>query len=310
MSSRGMTMIAVFALTAAIRSAHADGQPESPQQLTQSPQQLIKDVVYNELAEHQHHGYFEYLDVTRTGQETVVKAEVETNRGRIHRTVAEDGKSLSAEQQEEESRRLQTLLTDSGQQQRLLRDYQDDEDRIARIVGLMPEGFLYQFAGVQGDDIRLTYRPNPDFKPPTYEARVFHGMAGTLWINAREKRLSRLEGKLESNVDFGYGLLGRLNKGGTFELDRVEVVPGNWKTRALDVHITGHVVLLKSIGKDETERRSDFREVSPNITLQQAEAVLARSAPMSEARIAQMDGETGSGHRGRAGNLPVAMSLK
>jgi hypothetical protein len=299
MSSRGMTMIAVFALTVAALSAFADGLPESPRQ-------LIKDVVYNELANHQHHAYFEHLDVQRTGQETLLKAEVETRTGRIHRTLAKDGKPLSAEQQEQETRRLGALLNDSSQQQRLLRDYQGDEDRIARIVSLMPEGFLYQFDGVEGDDIRLTYRPNPDFKPPTYEARVFHGMSGTVWINAREKRLSRLEGQLVSNVDLGYGLLGRLDKGGTFDLERVEVVPGNWKTRVLDVHISGHVILLKSIGKDQTERRSEFHQVPSDLTLAKAESMLADSAVMSA------HGESGNLSRAKnsVANLPVAMALK
>ena len=222
MSSRGISMIAVLALSLAVRAAHADGPAESPQQ-------LIKDVIFNELTDHRRHGYFEYLDTKRTGQQTTLKAEVETSTGRIQRLLAEGGKPLSPEQQEQETRRLEALLQDSGQQQKLLRDYQGDEDRIARIVGLMPEGFIYQYDGVEGDDIRLKYRPNPDFKPPTYEARVFHGMAGTVWINAKEKRLSRLQGQLVANVDFGDGLLGRLDKGGSFDMERVEVVPGNWK---------------------------------------------------------------------------------
>ncbi len=296
-------MIAVIALTLAIPSVRADGQAESPQQ-------LIKDVVFNELSDHQHYGYFEYLDVKRTGQETVVKAEVETGAGRIHRLLAEDGRPLSAEQQEGEFRRLEALLHDSRQQQRLLRDYQGDEDRIARIVALMPDGFIYQFDGVEGDDIRLKYQPNRDFKPPTYEARVFQGMAGTLWINAREKRLTRVQGELVSNVDFGYGLLGRLDKGGTFNMERVEVVPGNWKTRVLDVHITGHVILLKSIGKDQIERRSDFRQVPANLTLAQAETVLAQSASISKTRSAGADASKLTHTGNSASNLPLAMTLK
>lgn len=117
MSSRGMTMIAVFALAVAVSCSHAEGPVESPQQ-------LIKDVVYNELTDHQHHGYFEYLDVKRTGQGTVLKAEVETNTGRVHRMLAEDGKPLTAEQQGEESRRLEALL-----------DYQPATEALARLPG-------------------------------------------------------------------------------------------------------------------------------------------------------------------------------
>lgn len=271
MNSRATTaLLSAFVLAATASAAHAI-EP------AQTPRQLIKDVVYNELVDHRQHGFFEYVDAKRLGQQIVVKAEVETRTGRVSRMLSTGGKPLTAEEEAEESRRLETLLRDPGQQQQLLRDYQGDEDRIARIVALLPNGFLYTFDGVEGDDIRLKYTPNPGFKPPTYEARVFHGMAGTVWVNAREKRLTRLEGRLVSNVDFGYGLLGRLDKGGTFNMERVEVAGGSWKTRVLDVHITGHVILLKSIGKDQEEMRSQFRQVPSDLSLEQAEAMLNRS---------------------------------
>ena len=296
-------MIAVIALTLAIPAAFAQGPAESPQQ-------LVKDVVFNELTDHRHHGHFEYLDTKRTGQQTIVKAEVETGAGRVHRILAEDGTPLTAEQQEEESRRLEELLHDPGEQQKLLRDYRGDEDRIARIVGLMPEGFLYQYDGVEGDDIRLKYQPNPAFKPPTYEARVFLGMAGTVWINAREKRLSRLQGALVSNVNYGYGLLGRLDKGGTFNLERFEATPGNWRSRVLEVHITGYVILLKSISKEQIEVRSDFRPVPADLTLQQAEEMLDEAITLSQTRTASLEATPLNGSEDNQRKLSAAMSLK
>ena len=281
MSTREIPVFAAIALALTL--------PAFAQRTGESPQQLIKDVVYNELADHQRHGFFEYLDTVRTGQETIVKAEVETRAGRVRRILAADGKPLSGDQQQEQSRQLEALLKDPGQQQKLLRDYQGDEDRIARIIGLMPAGFLYRYDGVDGENVRLRYEPNPDFKPPSYEARVFHGMAGTVWINAREKRLSRLEGELIANVDFGYGLLGRLNKGGSFEMARTEASPGNWKTRVLNVHITGHVVLLKSIGKDQQESRSNFHQVPATLTLRQAENLLDQAVRSNEAESAFLE---------------------
>jgi hypothetical protein len=267
MASRLFSAVWMVALTAVPSSAYTASEMESPQQ-------LIKDVVYNELADHDHHGFFRYIDEKRSGNEIIVKAEVETRSGRVHRLLADDGKPLTIKQEQEENGRLELLLKDSGQQQKLLNDYRGDEDRIARIVGLLPDGFLYEFDGREGDEIRLKYKPNPAFKPPTYEARVFHGMAGTVWIDAREKRLCRLQGQLVSNVDFGYGLLGRLDRGGTFDMQRVEVTAGNWKTRELDVHISGHVILLKSIGKEQDEVRTDFHQVPSSLSLPQAEAVL------------------------------------
>jgi hypothetical protein len=157
MSIHGVASLVAVALTFAIPAAARAADT------VESAQQLVNDVVFNELNDHRRHEFFEYLDSTRSGSQTVVKAEVETRSGRLYRMLATDGRPLTADQQSEESRRLNNLLSDAGQQQKLLHDYQGDEDRIARIIGLMPDGFQYHFDGVEGDEIRLKYQPNPDF---------------------------------------------------------------------------------------------------------------------------------------------------
>ena len=39
-------------------------------------------------------------------------------------------------------------------------------------------------------------------------------MIGEIWIDPVHQRVVRLEGHLQQDVDFGWGILGRLNKGG------------------------------------------------------------------------------------------------
>ena len=48
-------------------------------------------------------------------------------------------------------------------------------------------------------------------------------MAGTILIDPDQKRLARLNGHLVENVDFGFGILGHIAKGGTFEIERTHV---------------------------------------------------------------------------------------
>ena len=59
-----------------------------------------------------------------------------------------------------------------------------------------------------------------DFIPPDREAQVYHGMAGELWIDCAQKRMSRLDAHLISDVNFGWGVIGRLYKGGTILVSR------------------------------------------------------------------------------------------
>jgi hypothetical protein len=250
---------------------------------------LIRDVVFNELRDHQQHGYWQYQVQKKTAQQTLLQEEIETNTGRVNRLIATNGVPLNARQQQQENERLVHLLNDRSQQAKLKQQYDEDERHIGSMMRLLPDAFLYQYDGAEGDQMRLRFQPNPAFKPPTYEARIFHCMAGMVWVSMREKRLARLRGQLIENVDFGYGLLGRLYKGGTFEMERREVTPGNWKTHVLDVHISGHVILLRSIGKDQREVRTEFHPVPAGLNVAQAAALLDETVARNEHRPARME---------------------
>ena len=108
--------------------------------------------------------------------------------------------------------------------------------------------------GFRSGPIRLTIRQ-------TYEARVYHALAGEIWIQPQLKRLVKIDAHIMTEIDFGYGLLGRIEKGGTFQIEREQVAENRWKTSVLDVHISGRVVFFKAISKDQREVRSDFQPV-------------------------------------------------
>jgi hypothetical protein len=141
--------------------------------------------------------------------------------------------------------RLDQLVRDPGQQRKLKQQYDEDEERIERIVKLLPDAFLYEYAPCEDGNLCLNFRPNPSFHPQSIEARIFHAMQGTLWVNASTKHMVRLQGSLIEDLSFGFGILGHLNKGGWFELERVQVSPTDWKTNRLEVHMTGRQFSLR-----------------------------------------------------------------
>jgi hypothetical protein len=130
--------------------------------------------------------------------------------------------------------------------------------------------------------VKLTFRPNPSFNPPSFEARVFHGLAGTILVSTTQKRLMEVKGSLIERVDFGYGLLGHVEQGGTFEIHREPVSTTHWKTSLVDVHIQGKVILFKTVSKDQHEVRSGFKAVPLDVSLQQAKTLLDEAAVGSQ----------------------------
>jgi hypothetical protein len=246
--------------------------------ISESAHDLVRDVVYNELQDREHKSFWEYRVQKRVGQQTSAQEQVETRYGPIYRLIAKEGVPLDQAEQQEEDARLKSLLQNPGQQKKTKEQHEQDEQRLERLLALLPDAFLCDYDGQDGGNVRLTFRPNPSFKPPTYEARIFHGLAGQMWIDSQSKRLVALKGRLIERVEFGYGLLGHINEGGTFAIHRQRVSPTHWKADLIDIHVSGRVLLFKSVNKEQREERSGFRAVPETLTLEQAQTLLKESA--------------------------------
>ena len=95
-------------------------------------------------------------------------------------------------------------------------------------------------------------------------------MSGVVLIDLDEKRIARFSGTLTEQVDFGFGVIGQLKKGGTIEVKRIRVSPGTWKTSSSKININGRIVFFKMISKQQDEIQSDFKPVEPDTSVEQA----------------------------------------
>ena len=93
---------------------------------------------------------------------------------------------------------------------------------------ILPDAFVFNYAGRDGELTKLTFKPNPTFQPPSLEAGVFHDMEGEMRIDINQERLAGIAGQLMLDVKFAGGLLGHLDKGGTFEVKQLEIAAGRW----------------------------------------------------------------------------------
>jgi len=266
--------------------------------------QLVREVVYNELNDHARHGYWRYWVERRSAGATRLEEQVETADGPIARLAETNGQALTGEAERQEETRLEELLRSRDEQARQLKRYDEDEERIGRILRLLPDAFLYAYEGEENGCARLRFRPNPDYPARSIEARVFHGMSGVLWVDVRWKRLARLEGRVSENVDFGYGILGRLYKGGWFRLVRVQVSATDWKTESLEVHMNIRALLVKTFARETSEKRGGFAPVPSGMSLAQGLALLDENRAE-----AQVPGERGAAG-GNAMLAPEAMAMR
>jgi hypothetical protein len=275
LGGNGMRLLCVAAgllvLAQLAPCAQAQPQPSIP------AAQLIREVVYNELNDHRDHGYWRYWVQSRLQQETRLEDQVETGQGPVARLSLTNGHPLTAEAEQQEQARLQLLLHSPGEQAKHRQQYDDDEKQIGRILAMLPNAFLFEYDGGENGCLRLRFRPNPLYSAHTIEARIFHALDGTIWVDARMKRLARLDAHVEENVDFGYGLLGRLYKGGWFQLVRTQVSPTEWKTERMEVHVLVRALFVKNFAHETSEISGGFLPVPAGMDLAQGMALLERN---------------------------------
>jgi hypothetical protein len=248
-------------------------------QPAEDPQALVREVVTNEL-QAQQGDQTRWMYVSREQQRgsDQTKEVIETSEGALSRIIAERGHALTFEQRRRQDQRLQQIIRNPSGLKRQKQEQERDKQKEQQLLAMMPDGFLYEYKWREGQNVGLSFRANPRFHPPTREAEVFHAMEGTMIVDGPTKRLKELRGRLVHDVVFGWGILGRLHRGGVFEVRQDEVAHGHWELTFLDVHITGKALFFKTIGEQQHEERSDFQQVPGDLTPAQAVEMMKKNS--------------------------------
>ena len=171
---------------------------------------------------------------------------------------------------------MKKLVDDAGERAKREKRAKDDEDKLTQMVKAIPDAFIFKYDGAENGQVRLSFFPNPHYNAPNRELQVFRSLSGKMWIDPASRRLARMDGSLFEDVTFGWGLLGRLNKGGTFSVMQSRVGEDHWEVVSLDVRMSGHAVIFKSINVKQLQRLTDFRRVSDARTISEAYQLLEK----------------------------------
>jgi hypothetical protein len=248
------------------------------QEAPEDPVALVRAASWNELhSSNSGHPYrFRLRKQDEEGSTT--KDIIETRDGDIARLVAVNDKPLTPERAKEERDRLDNLLAHPELQAHRHKKEQEDSNRSNEMVRLLPDAFLYTYRGIvntpEGPAWRLSFLPNEKFIPPDREAQVYHGMAGELWIDCGQKRMARLDAHLISDVNFGWGVIGRLYKGGTILVIQKDVGDNHWEALQLKLNLTGKILMVHSVTFQSIEDGSDYKPVSNTLTYKDAIHIL------------------------------------
>lgn len=272
MNTQRMLLVSVFLLLALCA-----GLAQSAHEM--SAADLVKAVTYNELhppAGSDIHWKYRLEKEVAGKQET--REVVETSFGSLDRLLMIAGRPLTDPEASEERERIWRFSHSSSEQQKAEQSRRKDAEQRDALMKMIPDAFLFEYAGESGNLTKVVFKPNPRFRPASREGKVLQQMAGEMWVDTRMKRLAGVSGQLINEVKFGGGLLGHLEKGGQFTVKRSEIATGDLETTEMIINMRGKALLFKNISVQQKELHTDFERLPADISLADAANLLLKQA--------------------------------
>ncbi len=258
-----------------------------------NPAELVRNAVANEVTSGDSDANFMFRDEKQASDGSQTKLVVETRDAMVGLLIGINGHPLTPEQRQAENDRLQRLINDPVEMKKKEKREKEDAERTKRIVGAFPDAFLYEadgFApgeeglGAAGDKlVRLKFRPNPQYSPPSHVEQILTGLEGYMLIDSQQNRIAKIDGTLVKEVGFGWGILGHLDRGGHFIVQQGDMGHGQWEITQLDLSFTGKALFFKTISIKEKEVFSCFQPAPRNLTFAEGVELLKKQ----EAQMAQ-----------------------
>jgi len=273
----------------------------SAQQSAESPVELVRRTVQREIAVSDGDSKVRFTDHKETPRGSQTKLVAETQEGMAGMVVAINDKPLTTEQRQAEEARLERLMGNLEELKKKHRTEKEDAERITRIVKALPDAFLYDLDGTEvgsrevgkaGEElVRLKFRPNPKYNPPSRVEQVLTGMQGYILVDPRQHRIAKIDGTLSKDVSFGWGFLGHLDKSGHFLVEQAEVINQDWELTRMSLSFTGKVLLFKSLSIKADETFSDFHPVPSTLSFAQGVELLKQQEAELTANRQQPTGD-------------------
>lgn len=291
-----VTALALLLSAASLAQTPTDSVRSAPPH--PDPVELVRQAVQNELkANNDDDAHFLFRGVKTTPKGSTTKIYVETSEGTAGLVVAYDGKPLTHEQHQAEQARLERFVRNPEELRKKRAQEREEAERTIRIMRALPKAFLFEYAGEEtgtpgigevGDPlVKLTFHPNPSYRPPSRVEEVLTGMQGKMLVDAVHHRIASIDGMLFKQVGFGWGILGHLDRGGQFVVHQQEVEDNGWEISSMTVNFTGKILMVRNLFIQSTEVFSGFKRVPSDLHFAQALELLEKEeAALAENRSA------------------------
>jgi hypothetical protein len=192
----------------------------------------------------------------------------------ITRQMSKGGKPLDEHEAQKEEQRVDEEIKkarDLAARHARDNDENPDEIRIDHILHatVMKNGRYETYRGREA--LVYDFEPNPQFKPHTRAESLANKLGGTVWIDAQDVEVARLEARLIDNFRVAGGLLGSVKTGSDLIIEQERVNGEVWLPSFLDFSLDARIMLVKSVHEHILDHFSSYRKFRVETTIKPAE---------------------------------------
>lgn len=142
----------------------------------------------------------------------------------------------------------------------------------AQLIDDIGRAFHFTWLGEETVDGRrlakIGLEPDPSFQPDSRESEMLRHVHATAWIDEEAAQLARGRAEITSDVSTGGGVIGKIYRGGWFEIAQAKVAPGIWMPSRMEFSIRGRMFLF-SFDEHKLEVTSRYHSIgSPREALE------------------------------------------
>lgn len=264
------TLCAFALLAATCLSPALAAAPEAPNLPARTPLQWITTAAALEIPTIRlEHPYMRYHLLYQGDKGLELRDEIESRDGMVARLIALNGQPLTPAKDAAEHARLQRLLDNPSDFYDHHKHDQDGKNLAVELLHQFPQAMIFSFAPDQtpaannsSPQIVIDFQPDPKFKPRTTKGEALRGLAGRIWIEKPTGHLVRMHASIISDTNIGWGILARIYKGGSLDLEQTDAGP-RWMFSHLDEHITVRALLVKTLNVNLKLQSAEYHPIEP-----------------------------------------------
>jgi hypothetical protein len=242
------------------------------------PRSWAVDAVANELLVLNHPGsYLRYRMHVHDEKGDQVRDVIESKDGTVARLILKNGKPLTEAEDQAECDRLNAMIASPASFARHVKNEESGRKTADDLIRLMSDAMTYTYVPDQPQladhpelTIVLDYEPNPKFKPPTTLSEGLTGLKGRVWIDAKSRRVVRIEGTIFQAINLGWGMLAHIYPGGKLVLEQTNAGGQRWIYTHFTERVSVRALMVKTLNVNNDYDASGYEVISEPVSYQDA----------------------------------------